>query len=252
MVKELLSSIRGNFVRRTTNPFLGTLLIVWIIRNWDFVYSLFNFDSSFSLNDRLDFFQAYFNSYTILEGLITVSVTFAAIIITYLLLNLSRFIVNFSDKAVTPKVLEWSDKGSVVDKEVFLAREKRIQELEVRIDREREEKLKAKAEVEQLEQKLVEMESNSSSKKSVNPEMDKETITDQEVENILELLHQNDLDELFKEVASFILNGQMIELSTGGEFAKFELIKLNHIEGGKASYDLTPLGRLINRKLYLN
>ena len=46
MIKDFLVSFKDNFKEKTRNPFLGTYLIVWLIRNWELIYTLFNFDQN--------------------------------------------------------------------------------------------------------------------------------------------------------------------------------------------------------------
>lgn len=159
MFSNITNSIRDNFVQRTTNPFLGTLIIVWIIRNWRFVYSLIYFDSTCSLDCRIEKISSYFKDYSIWQLVATILISFLALVITYVLVNLSRLIINFFDKIVTPWTYKVTDKSSVVPKELLKKEEERYFELEVKYLEEKEKRYKAEREIEHLESKNAESES---------------------------------------------------------------------------------------------
>ncbi|WP_377717329.1 hypothetical protein [Pseudofulvibacter geojedonensis] len=60
MIKDFLISFRDNFKEKTRNPFLGTYVIVWIVLNWELIYTLFNFDDNYKLENKVAFIKAYY------------------------------------------------------------------------------------------------------------------------------------------------------------------------------------------------
>ena len=56
---DITSSFFDNIKDKTTNPFFGTLIFVWLVRNWDLVYTVFNFDSDCNLEDKKEFIRKY-------------------------------------------------------------------------------------------------------------------------------------------------------------------------------------------------
>lgn len=156
MVKDLFDSFKDNIKERTTNPFLGTFLIVWLIKNWVLVYSLFYFDSKLTLDKRISYIQDYFNAQPFwLNLLIVVSITVLILILTYILLALSRLMANFNETTIIPWIYKVTDKSSIVRKVDYLLLRDKIRELEQRVEAEREAKLQAFRERDQLELQMV-------------------------------------------------------------------------------------------------
>lgn len=49
---KIFESFVDNIKQKTTNPFFGTLILVWLVRNWELIYTLFNFDKDWLLSDK--------------------------------------------------------------------------------------------------------------------------------------------------------------------------------------------------------
>lgn len=64
-VNDFFSNIKD----KLTNPFFGTLIIVWITRNWILVYTLFNFDEKHNLKTKVEFIKNYWSTKDFLEDL---------------------------------------------------------------------------------------------------------------------------------------------------------------------------------------
>jgi hypothetical protein len=121
MIKDFFISFRENFKEKTANPFLGTYIVVWLIRNWELAYSVFNFDDDYLLSDKVQFVKNYYYDVSLFtEVTINILITFLVLIISYLLINVSRLIINFFEKIVTPLVYKWTDKSSIVLKSELL------------------------------------------------------------------------------------------------------------------------------------
>lgn len=156
MIKDLLVSFKDNIKAKTTNPFFGTLIVVWLIHNYKFVYTIFNFRQSTGLDDRLTFIGTYLDSDKFLPNLFwCIGYAILVLVATYLLLNLSRLIVYTFDKKVTPWIKKITDSDSVVDKDVHEILKQENLRLVNRVDQEREGKLHVQAENETLETKIT-------------------------------------------------------------------------------------------------
>jgi len=238
------------------NPFLGTFILVWIIRNWEFLYSLFYFSPKLSLDDRIAKIKIYFVEYDIWEILMTIGFTFLILISTYILLNLSRLVVNFFDKMITPKVYEITDKSSVILKDTHNEVIYNIELLESKVQSERELRLKAQNENEQLENRIKELLSPNG--KEETSKTKKGTTSNTKVRDKTKLLssklQKEDKVDLFESVAADILNGIPIlkdqehirELTTLG------LIKPgNYVRDNRYNFSLTQSGNSIHENLIL-
>jgi len=138
MVKETLDSMLDNIKERTTNPFLGTFLVVWIVKNWKLVYSLFYFDGAFTLTKRLEYIEKYFNEKSFWYNMvIVIGYTLFVLLVTYILLTLSRLLTEFYDKVIVPKIAQITDASSVVLKTKYSALEDAFKLLEKRYEDER-------------------------------------------------------------------------------------------------------------------
>ncbi len=159
MVKDALNSIFDNIKERTTNPFLGTLLAVWSIKNWRLIYSLLYFDSKLTLDQRLAKISEHFaNQSFVFNMIITIGITMAVLVTTYIMLGLSRLLTDYYDNVIIPKSAEVTSKGSAIVLKVEhykVQEEKRL--LEVRLQEERLAKVSAQNERDQADEKLAEL-----------------------------------------------------------------------------------------------
>ena len=256
MIKNTINSLTDNINQKLKNPFLGTFIIVWIIRNWEFLYSLFYFNPKLSLDDRIAKIKTHFVDYDIWEILITVGFTFLILIATYILLNLSRLVVNFFDKKITPKVYEITDKSSVVLKTTHNEVLKNIEQLESKVQSEKELRLKAQNENEQLENRIKELISPKSTltDKKVNESNQPKTNVSNKTKLLSAKLVKEKKVELFESIASDILNGNAI-LKTQAhvkEFTTLGLIKPgNYDSHNKYKFSLTKSGSDIHENLIM-
>lgn len=155
MIKDLLVSFKDNFKEKSTNPFLGTYIIVWLIRNWDLVYSLFNFDKSYSLAKKIEFIQKYYTTNNFLEGVVSnILWAFGVLIATYTLINISRLIINLYEKQLTPLILKYTDSDSIVEKSSFDKLKKHRDYIQNRLEQERESKSSLELQINSLEDEI--------------------------------------------------------------------------------------------------
>ena len=56
---EVINSFFSNIKDKLTNPYFGTLIIILFFSHWELLYSIFNFNASQDLNDKISFIQEY-------------------------------------------------------------------------------------------------------------------------------------------------------------------------------------------------
>lgn len=91
---------------RTRNPFFFTLAVVWIVRNWDFCYSLFHFADETSLKERLFIIHCYFQGYPFWRALGTAAIALGVVLLTYVFLAVAKIFAEFYKEKFTLIVLQ--------------------------------------------------------------------------------------------------------------------------------------------------
>ncbi|MDO5858928.1 hypothetical protein Q2490_16755 [Myroides odoratimimus] len=131
-MKETFDSVWGSVKDRFTNPFLGTFLFVWIVRNWYLVYGLFIFDKECTMDDKLNYVKDYFKDYDILiEFLKNTGASLLLLVIVYILLIGSQAILQ-SYHLIINKVNARFDKIPVESKEHYLMLNREFKNLSVK------------------------------------------------------------------------------------------------------------------------
>ncbi len=199
MIKDFLISFRDNFKEKTRNPFLGTYLIVWVIRNWELLYTLFNFDSDYKLSDKIGYIKSYYLEHGFITNLFTsILWAFGLLILTYLLLAISRFITNFSEKRITPWIYKITDSNTIVLKETYEALRNENSRIEDKLESEREIKKRLLIEVSELENEIDSLKVNYSNSIEELPTFDNEKISlDNEEEIMLNKIKKRKLIDNF-------------------------------------------------------
>ena len=57
---DKITSIFDNYSGKIKNPFIGTIISVWLIHNWRIPFALFNFDKECTMIDKINFIADYF------------------------------------------------------------------------------------------------------------------------------------------------------------------------------------------------
>lgn len=158
MVKDTFNSVLDNIKERTTNPFLGTLVVVWLFKNWKLVYSLIYFDSKLTLKARLGYIDFYFKDTNFLWNLFyTILITLGILTLTYALLSISRLLTDTYDRIVVPWLSKITDKSSVVLKTVYNSLQEEYRILEKRLDEERTARATIQKERDTLSEEIVKL-----------------------------------------------------------------------------------------------
>lgn len=259
MIKDLLISFKDNIKAKSSNPLFGTLILVWLTKNWNLFYTIFNFDSNTTLDKKREFIVSHFTKIPFLETLLwCVFEAFIVILISYLLLNLARLIINFYEKKITPLVYKWTDEKSIVLKSVYDISENERKRLEKKVEEERDAKLKLQEDYDKLEKRFAELlttknEINVVEKGSENSKSKKEKSTptltttqkNEKSTLLLNLLKRENKIAAFESIASSVLNGIPLEKSNlqVQEFATLGLITPGvHQGSGNFNYSLTQVG----------
>ncbi|WP_316633808.1 hypothetical protein [uncultured Flavobacterium sp.] len=124
---EAFSSVLNNYKNKIKNPFFGTFVGVWLIRNWILVYSIFSFDKEYKMQNKIDYINKYFEKKLFWnEFIINVCISFSVLGITYLLLAGSRVLTDFYYKILEPKIIVYFDKNAILTQTEKIKLEKKI------------------------------------------------------------------------------------------------------------------------------
>lgn len=256
MIKDFLISFKDNISDKTKNPFLGTYLLVWIVRNWELIYSVFNFDTSFNLKNRINYITSYYKTNNFIENLLTnIYWAFGLLVLTYILLNISRLIVNFFDKKLTPWIYKITDDNSIVLKTEYDRVRLERDDLQTRLDLERESKSRLEIRIKNLEQEILnisEVKVKSISEKNIG-DNSKSINNENNINTLLSKLKQKDLVTEFTKLAVLINKGDYVsnDYLAKDYFIEMGLItfRSNHFDGYSKSYNLTQDGEDLLRLL---
>lgn len=253
MIKDLLISFKDTMKTKTTNPFFGTLIIVWFIHNWQLIYTLFNFNVETKLESKIDFISSYLAPDVFIKNLgIVIIITFGVLISSYTFLNLSRFIVNFFEKIITPQVYKLTDKSSIVLKHDFEIQKLEKERYEKKYENEKELRLKLQNDYEVLETKYQKSLLIDESKNNKN--------SDSNVLKIYENLNKLNILEKFEKIIEVINNRESMtpEDEDIKILTRYDLVKRGSYDtgsGNKYYYDYTELGTslkdfIMKKKIY--
>lgn len=155
------SSIWSNISQKSRNPFLVTFFIVWLARNWEAVYAVFAFEEKRTIEEKITFIDGHlrYDSFWQILGELGINVAwaFGILVTTYILLNAARYITNIFENRITPRINQISDPLRIVSLEIYQEERKKVRDLEKRVEEERDEKLKVRLEIQNLEQRIQDL-----------------------------------------------------------------------------------------------
>lgn len=242
MIKDLLVSFKDNFKEKSHNPFLGLYAIVWLVRNWELVYTLFNFDKGTKLENKVKFVETYYAENSFLESLgWNILWSFGMLLLSYGLLALARLIVNFSEMRVIPFIYKITDSKSIVLKSVYQHVKSERDDLQNRLDEERDSKAKLESRIKELEQKI----SNESNENNLAME---------EYMILANKIKESNLASDFLTMTTHINQGTYIpnDNKQKDTFVELGLIEYGGSYGtGTKQYKITEVGQKVLRHLRL-
>lgn len=255
MIKDFLISFRDNFKEKTRNPFLGTYLIVWIIRNWELIYTLFNFDENYKLQDKIDFIKTYYSEQSFIGNLLTTVLwAFGLLILTYLLLSISRLITNFSEKQITPLIYKITDSKSIVLKETYEKLRIENSRIETQLEKERENKKRLMLEISELEKTIDDINSKDGKENEIAEQSINTISLENEVDVLFNKIKSKKLIEEFIEIVNRIgeseegwINNEYWGESTN-YFVRLGLLSSGKSEQNYSELSLTTVGEKVLRR----
>ncbi|OXA83479.1 hypothetical protein B0A56_01445 [Flavobacterium columnare NBRC 100251 = ATCC 23463] len=256
MIKDFLISFTDNLKEKTRNPFLGTYLLVWLIRNWELIYTLFNFDNDCNLNEKKEFIFSYYKKNDFITNLFTnILWSFGLLILTYALLNLSRFIVNLFEKKLTPWIYKVTDSNSIVLKETYDKLKSENNILELNLEKERESKGRLQIEISKLEKKI---EDSNSFTNSISVENNEQNKIGDETELMFKKIKEkdwlinyiNNTTTVSKAKNGWIQNNEIDE--SFHYFITLGLIDITADNGEFSNLTISELGKKVLRRVRLD
>ncbi len=156
MFNDAIESFKENIKQKTTNPFLGTLLVVWIIHNWELLYSVFNFDYNTNLQARINFISKYMSGWQFTKDLAFCAIiSLGVLVATYLLLGAGRFLANLYDDVVIPWLQKITNINKVVTRENHERVIRYVDELEEKLAKEKIRRQDLETRLEEAEKKFL-------------------------------------------------------------------------------------------------
>lgn len=238
---EGFNSLKETIKTKTTNPFFGTLIIVWLYEHWEMFYKLFNFEYGTKLQVKIDYLLTWLSPWAFTRNmLLCIAITFLVLIGSFILINIARYISNIFENRVTPWVSKKSAPKDIVPIEKY----------------KKEVSLK-----EDLQNKLFEIKSNLDSIQKENDGLEKENgklvseyaslqnlsnntnhQKDKEKEEILNKLY--DLRDLSENFSDLLYKKHHLRMEVD-IFARF-------LEGQKLTKDFIEICNLIEKSKKLN
>jgi len=152
-------SFFDNYKSKIRNPFIGTMISVWIIRNWVVLYALLSFDNNRTMEWKIKFISDYFLTvYFWGEFWHVIGISFFSLLITFILLGISRGLTDFYYKIIEPFIVTKIDKGQIFTKKDKKTLENRIAFLDSKLEKVVDAVYKAEEINEKLQLKLQETE----------------------------------------------------------------------------------------------
>lgn len=149
MVIKFMESTYDVFKDRLKNPFFGTLLVVWILRNREFLFNLL-FNENYNSEKTLNLLHSHFEgSQAIISLLTTIAYSLLLLALFYGALNLSRFVLEFSETTIKPKVSKIFSGNNIVSKEEYSRIETERDFYQKKYTEERKEKIRIQMELNQ-------------------------------------------------------------------------------------------------------
>ncbi|MBK8244783.1 MAG: hypothetical protein IPK88_15270 [Saprospiraceae bacterium] len=198
--------------------------MIWIFKHWVVFYAIFNFDQDYTLENKIN----YINSNLKIDDLainilLDVGLTFLVIFVSYVLINISRLIVNFFEKIITPWIYKLTDKSSIVLKSEYDKQVSLFSDFKERFNTERDKRLKAEIHIQELEKGLLDLNIQ------INQMHDSQIQINQEKSKFQLIVKQINQQGLFSEIDSMIdIIESKTDIATINDSLKF-FTKLNLI-----------------------
>lgn len=249
---EMFSSILSNYKSKIRNPFFGTLASVWLVRNWSIVYAIFNFDKECTMQDKVNYIQDYFNHKDYWnEFWINIGISFAILIVTYILLGFSRGLTDLYYKVIEPWIITFMDKSAIYTKTEKTRLEGRISLLEKKLLKSESDLTSHISEIEKANKEFNEMSSEKDAEIE-NLELDIDKLTES---NEIDASVSNELNKYFDglkignaqlDLMDILENKEIKKIISPGNHSQAysQLINTGLVSNIDDNLKLTTLGKL--------
>lgn len=120
MITDSISSFLQNTKSKFANSFFGSLIFVWLVRNWEIIYSIFNFDKKFTLNEKLEYIHSFYDDNDIWAVTINnIGWALLLMIAGHIFVILSKVLGNVVDHNIMPNLNKRTVSKLVTDKSSF-------------------------------------------------------------------------------------------------------------------------------------
>lgn len=239
-----ISSLLENLKQKFTNPFLGTFILVWIVHNWRLVFSFFNFDERTNLERKMKVISIYYDSaFSVGNLALCAGIALGVLIASFIGINLSRIIVEYSEKVVKPIILKISGSAKVVERIDLIAVE---DELNVWVKK-HDSELTAKNAIQKQYDEIVEKNNTELGVANDLQGTELEPTTDQKINNEYQeinaqLIEKNLNDETKLNILA-ILRGKRIEGSEWLDLMLYNgILEISDTVQGSSIYRFTQKG----------
>ena len=107
-----LSSIWSNIAHKSKNVFLGTFALVWFARNWEAIYAVFAFEEKRTIEEKVEYISGHlrYDDFWQILGELGLNILWSIdlLLVTYILINATRYITNIFENRVTPLIYKIS------------------------------------------------------------------------------------------------------------------------------------------------
>lgn len=244
MINEILISF-SNQIKKSRNPFFGTFIIVWIIRNWQFLITLFYLNQYPTMDEKFSVLQNYFADRSVLLGFFnTAWISLLAITVSYFLLNASRVITNLFENRLTPFIHKITAPKTIVLKSLYEQLMHERDKLETKFDEERKKRVDVQSDRDNLDQQLKELRTQSVLMPDPASVLNKPK-ENAEIKNIFEQMEGRNLLPAYIGVIDDVLYGNYIDNKTISPFLKLGLLSVTNTGNTTSKVSFTDKGKAL-------
>ncbi|MBE8727964.1 hypothetical protein [Flavobacterium hungaricum] len=255
---DYIDSFLSNYKSKIRNPFIGTMLSVWLIKHWDIVFAFFSFDAKRTMEWKINYVRKYFSEICFWPEFWKITgISLFSLMLTFILLGISRALTDFYYKIAEPYIVRQIDKKQIFTLENKKTLDKRIATLEAKLEKSIDAAIKAEGINEQLELKHINnisemsksLESATSSYAAVNNQYNLLLEKEKKIEDVYEQFRKlyKNFDTKTLELLKNINQNHRIDATYYSENYDVSIKKLGslgmiRLDSTGYKYELTQLG----------
>lgn len=137
---DKITSVFDNYNGKIRNPFIGTIISVWLIHNWRIPFAIFNFDDDCTMQDKINYIADYFGKQDFWWEIgKIIFFSFLILVFTFILMAISRFLTDSYYKILEKFLITFIDKNAIYTIDDKIKLDNKIIELEQILNSKREE-----------------------------------------------------------------------------------------------------------------